>query len=159
LIGARSGRVAVAFVAGALFGVGLVVSGMTRPVKVIGFLDFAGAWDPSLMWVMAGAVGVHLLFFQLVYRRRNPRHAASLPPGVGVDRRLVGGAALFGVGWGTAGFCPGPALVALGSSSVKPLVFVAAMLAGIKAQQWLGRTSRAALTGGTEAAGWRLPRA
>jgi uncharacterized membrane protein YedE/YeeE len=122
-----------ALLAGLLFGLGLILSGMASPAKVLGFLDLAGPWDPSLALVMAGAVGVGLAAFALARRR-----AASvlgfemrLPPTRGIDRRLVVGSLLFGVGWGIAGFCPGPALVALGMGEAKALVFVASMLAGM----------------------------
>jgi uncharacterized membrane protein YedE/YeeE len=122
-----------ALLAGLVFGLGLIVSGMANPAKVLGFLDLAGAWDPSLMLVMAGAVGVGLLAFALARRRRTSLLGAAMQlPGAGhVDLRLALGAALFGVGWGVAGFCPGPALVGLGMGQPKALLFVAAMLAGM----------------------------
>jgi uncharacterized membrane protein YedE/YeeE len=122
-----------------LFGIGLLVSGMSDPGKVLGFLDLAGAWDPSLALVMAGAIGVGLIGFRLV--RGRDASLLGLPmqlPAKGeIDRRLVVGSFVFGVGWGLAGFCPGPALVALGTGSVEALVFVAAMLAGMAAFQFL----------------------
>ena len=119
--------------AGLVFGVGLIVSGMANPAKVLGFLDLAGAWDPSLALVMGGAVGVGLLAFAVAKRRRLSLLGAEmrLPTARQIDRRLVGGGLLFGIGWGVAGFCPGPALTALGMGEVKALVFVAAMLAGM----------------------------
>jgi uncharacterized membrane protein YedE/YeeE len=123
----------LALVAGAVFGLGLIVSGMANPAKVIGFLDLAGAWDPSLAFVMAGAVAVGLVAFAAVRKRDVSLLGLPmrLPTATGLDRRLVGGSLLFGVGWGIAGFCPGPALVALGMGEVKALVFVLAMLAGM----------------------------
>ena len=119
--------------AGLVFGLGLIVSGMANPAKVLGFLDLAGAWDPSLALVMGGAVGVGLLAFAVAKRRRLSLLGAEmrLPTARQIDRRLVGGGLLFGIGWGVAGFCPGPALTALGMGEVKALVFVAAMLAGM----------------------------
>jgi uncharacterized membrane protein YedE/YeeE len=119
--------------AGGLFGVGLVVSGMARPAKVIGFLDVGGRWDPSLAFVMAGAIAVHMVLFRLILRRRSPLHDVGfhLPARKDIDVRLVVGAALFGAGWGLGGYCPGPSLVALGTGMLPALVFVAAMAAGM----------------------------
>jgi len=126
-------RTVTAFVAGLVFGVGLLLSGMADPAKVLGFLDLAGAWDPSLMFVMGGAVGVGVVAFAVARRRTRSLlgEPMQLPTSTGVDRRLVAGALLFGAGWGLAGFCPGPALVALGLGEAKAVVFVAAMLAGM----------------------------
>ena len=119
--------------AGIVFGLGLIVSGMANPAKVLGFLDVAGAWDPSLMLVMAGAVGV--AFFALRVARRRPRSLLGaemrLPGAQRVDARLAAGAALFGVGWGMAGLCPGPALLGVGMGQPRVLLFVLAMLAGM----------------------------
>ncbi len=119
--------------AGLVFGLGLLVSGMANPAKVLGFLDLAGAWDPSLALVMAGAIGVGTLAFVLAKRRTVSLIGAAmrLPSARHVDRRLLVGSAVFGAGWGLAGFCPGPALVALGMGERKALVFVLAMLAGM----------------------------
>jgi uncharacterized membrane protein YedE/YeeE len=119
--------------AGLVFGLGLILSGMANPAKVIGFLDLAGPWDPSLAFVMGGAVAVGLGAFAIARRRTLSWLGAEmkLPKASAVDRRLVGGGLLFGVGWGIAGFCPGPALVALGMGERKALVFVAAMLVGM----------------------------
>ncbi|WP_437649377.1 DUF6691 family protein [Sorangium sp. So ce362] len=133
---------ALALLTGALFAVGLGVSGMTQPSRVIGFLDLAGDWDPSLAFVMAGAISVHLLAYrvlrwqQRVAAARAPRFPlladrVSLPTRSGVDARLLGGAALFGAGWGLAGYCPGPALVSLATGSGVVLAFVLAMAAGM----------------------------
>ena len=123
--------------AGLLFGVGLGVSGMTRPDKVLGFLDVTGAWDPTLVFVMGGAVGVHFWAYRLVRHWSAPRYAERfvLPSSTRVDLRLCLGAALFGIGWGLGGYCPGPALVSLVSAQPSVLVFVLAMLAGM----WLAR--------------------
>jgi len=119
--------------AGLVFGLGLIVSGMANPAKVLGFLDLGGAWDPSLAFVMAGAVAVSTVGFLLAGRRKASLFGGPIAlPGVRhIDRRLVGGSLLFGIGWGIAGFCPGPALVSLGSGEVKALVFVGAMLLGM----------------------------
>jgi uncharacterized membrane protein YedE/YeeE len=121
------------FVAGLVFGIGLVVSGLVNPAKVLGFLDLAGAWDPSLAVVMAGAVAVGAVAFAVAGKRRSTLLGApmALPTARGIDRGLVLGSLAFGVGWGLAGFCPGPALVALGAGKVKALVFVGAMLVGM----------------------------
>ena len=124
-----------AFLAGLVFGLGLILSGMTDPGKVIGFLDVAGAWDPSLAFVMAGAVLVSFFGFMLAHRRARSFFggAMHLPHRRDVDHRLVGGSLVFGIGWGLAGFCPGPALVSFGSGHDKAAVFVAAMLLGMLA--------------------------
>jgi len=124
-----------AFGAGLLFSVGLVVSGMTQPAKVKGFLDIAGgAWDPSLAFVLISSLTVHAVGWQLLRRRRTPFAAARFftPTRRDIDARLLGGATIFGVGWGLGGLCPGPALVALSSGSVVVLVFVGAMLMGMR---------------------------
>jgi len=122
-----------AFAAGLLFGIGLLVSGMADPGKVIGFLDIAGYWDPSLAFVMGGAVVVGFFAFALARRRTQSflGGAMHLPAARDIDRRLVGGSVVFGIGWGLAGFCPGPALVSFGSGQDKAAVFVAAMLGGM----------------------------
>ncbi|GAB3761115.1 hypothetical protein GCM10028796_10880 [Ramlibacter monticola] len=121
------------FIAGLVFGLGLILSGMTDPGKVQGFLDLAGDWDPSLALVMGGAILVGVLAFALARRRATALlgGAMQLPTGMGIDHRLVAGSLVFGVGWGLAGFCPGPALVALGAGHWQALVFVLAMLAGM----------------------------
>ncbi len=122
-----------AFAAGLVFGLGLLVSGMANPAKVLGFLDIAGAWDPSLALVMAGAIAVGLVGFRVAGQRQRSLLAEPmrLPTRRDIDGRLILGSLGFGVGWGLAGFCPGPALVALGALEIKALVFVAAMLAGM----------------------------
>jgi uncharacterized protein len=121
-----------ALFAGALFGAGLVVSGMTEPAKVIGFLDVFGSWDPSLAFVMMGAIGVHALAYRAIRKRPAPVIAESFerPSARPVDARLIGGAALFGVGWGLGGYCPGPSIVALGTFAPGVVVFVAGLVAG-----------------------------
>ena len=122
-----------ALLAGLVFGFGLVLSGMSNPAKVLGFLDLAGAWDPSLLCVMAAALGVGVIAFAFARRRGRTLlgEALTLPTARDIDRRLVGGSLLFGVGWGMAGFCPGPALVTLGMGEWKAAVFVVAMLCGM----------------------------
>ena len=122
-----------AFAAGLVFGVGLIVSGMTDPGKVIGFLDVAGNWDPSLAFVMGGAIFVGFFAFALAQRRAKTFFggAMHLPHNRDIDKRLVAGSALFGIGWGLAGFCPGPALVSFSSGQEKAAIFVAAMLGGM----------------------------
>jgi len=124
----------IAALAGLVFGLGLMLSGMASPAKVQGFLDVLGAWDPSLALVMAGAIAVGLPAFALAKRRRVP-----LPEATTVDRRLVGGSLLFGVGWGLVGLCPGPALVVAGLGDMKALGFVAAMATGMALFEWLER--------------------
>jgi uncharacterized membrane protein YedE/YeeE len=131
----------VSLLVGLLFGVGLILSGMADPAKVLGFLDLAGAWDPSLAFVMGGAIAVGLPAFALARGRSRSWLGAemSLPTVREIDRRLVIGSLLFGVGWGVAGFCPGPALVALGMGESKALWFVAAMVAGMALFEWFER--------------------
>lgn len=132
--------------AGLVFGLGLIVSGMANPAKVLGFLDLTGRWDPSLAFVMAGAIAVAMVAFALARKRTSSILGAEmrLPSKRSIDRRLVGGSLLFGVGWGIAGFCPGPALVSLGMGQIKGLVFVAAMLAGMDVFELLERRKRPA---------------
>jgi uncharacterized membrane protein YedE/YeeE len=125
--------IAASLFAGLLFGIGLIVSGMANPAKVLGFLDLAGAWDPSLAFVMAGAIAVGLGAFA-VARGRKASYLGldmKLPDSRRIDRRLIGGSLVFGIGWGIAGFCPGPALVVFGMGDAKAVVFVVAMLAGM----------------------------
>jgi len=121
--------------AGAIFGLGLAISEMVNPLKVKAFLDVAGDWDPSLTLVMGGAVMVSFIAFRLTLRRPKPILATrfELPTRRNIDRRLVGGAAVFGVGWGLVGLCPGPALSALVYGNVESAIFVAAMLIGLAA--------------------------
>lgn len=130
----------IALLTGVLFGLGLTVSGMIDPAKVLNFLDLAGHWDPTLAFVMGGAVLVSLPAYQLARRRARPLLAPTfkLPANTPVDRRLLVGAAIFGIGWGIGGFCPGPAVAALASLQWPVLGFVLAMIAG----QWLADRSR-----------------
>ena len=127
--------------AGLVFGLGLIVSGMANPAKVLGFLDLTGNWDPSLALVMAGAIGISFFAFLFAKNRTRSLIGAEmrLPGRRGIDRRLVLGSLLFGVGWGVAGLCPGPGLVALGMGEVKALIFVASMLTGMIAFEFLER--------------------
>lgn len=121
------------FVVGLIFGIGLILSGMTDPGKVIGFLDLFGAWDPSLALVMGGAILVGAFAFALAKKRTTTflGGALHLPDARDIDKRLLLGSLVFGVGWGLAGFCPGPAIVSLGAGQPKAVVFVLAMLAGM----------------------------
>jgi uncharacterized protein len=134
-----------ALISGLLFGLGLVISGMTDPSKVIGFLDLAGKWNPSLAYVMAGAIMVGLLAFRFARRRTRAVLGGPirLPTARQIDRRLVLGALTFGVGWGLAGYCPGPALASLAAGGSKPLIFTLAMLAGMAVFEILNRPSKA----------------
>ena len=126
-------HILMALLSGLIFGIGLVISGMTDPSKVIGFLDLAGNWNPSLGFVLAGAILVGLVGFHFASRRATTLLGAALrlPTGNHIDRRLVLGSLAFGAGWGLAGYCPGPALASLAADGDKPLVFVAAMVAGM----------------------------
>ncbi|MFO8141487.1 MAG: YeeE/YedE family protein [Marinobacter sp.] len=119
--------------AGLLFGLGLIVSGMANPEKVLGFLDIAGLWDPSLAFVMGGAILVGLVAFTLIRKRTLSflGFNMQLPTNTRIEKRLVIGSMMFGIGWGIAGFCPGPGLVALGAGEFKAVVFVGAMIAGM----------------------------
>jgi uncharacterized membrane protein YedE/YeeE len=141
------------FVAGLLFGLGLLLSGMSDPGKVLGFLDLLGSWDPSLALVMAGAILVGMLAFTVAKKRTINflGGALHLPTANQIDRRLVIGALLFGAGWGLAGFCPGPSLVSMFSGQPKAAVFVLAMVIGMllyeAADRWIHqpRASQAAI--------------
>jgi uncharacterized membrane protein YedE/YeeE len=137
--------IASALITGLIFGFGLIVSGMVNPARVSGFLDVAGTWDPSLAFVMAGAIAVGAPVFYFV--KKMPRgltgQALRLPAATGIDYRLICGGALFGIGWGLAGFCPGPALVGAGAGVPKAVIFVGAMLAGmILFRLWEYRTKK-----------------
>lgn len=121
-------------VAGLLFGIGLAISGMIDPARVLGFLDLAGHWDPRLAFVLAGAVGMSFVGVRLARQRAAPLNAGQFQwpdPAAQVDRRLLGGAAIFGLGWGMAGFCPGPAIAAAGQGVSGAILFTAAMLVGM----------------------------
>lgn len=136
-----------ALASGLLFGLGLALSGMMNPEKVLGFLDVAGAWDPSLAFVLGGAVGVSALGHILKSRMERPALADrfDLPTNRSLDSRLLGGAALFGVGWGLAGFCPGPAIAGLTLGLSQITLFVAAMLSGMLLHQLVMERSTRAL--------------
>jgi hypothetical protein len=126
-------RFAIIYVIGLIFGIGISISGMANPAKVINFFDVAGSWDPSLAFVMGGAVVVTFIGYRLVFRRARPVMDTRfhLPTATRIDARLIGGSALFGVGWGIAGFCPGGALPALGTGRIEVFAFVGALIAGI----------------------------
>lgn len=143
----------VAFLAGVLFAVGLAVSGMTQPAKVIGFLDVTGAWDPSLAFVMIGAIGVHFVARRWILRRSAPLGAAAFdePTLTKIDAPLVVGALIFGVGWGISGYCPGPAIVTLGTGSLPGVVFFAAMASGMWAHRFVRPRVRTMVAEGVRA--------
>lgn len=126
-------KIVFALVTGLVFGIGLIIAGMANPAKVLAFLDLAGKWDPSLALVMVGGIAASAMGF--FFARKRPRallgDAMQIPLNRAVDKRLLFGSALFGIGWGIAGICPGPALVLLGTGSIKGAVFVAAMLVGM----------------------------
>ncbi|CAN7446982.1 YeeE/YedE family protein [Massilia sp. LjRoot122] len=126
-------NILMAFIVGVVFGIGLIVSRMTDPAKVIGFLDLAGNWDPSLAFVMGGAILVGLVAFRIAGKRERSLlgEAMRLPTATRIDRRLVLGSLAFGAGWGLAGYCPGPALASLATGDPKPWIFALAMVAGM----------------------------
>lgn len=121
------------FLSGLVFGIGLIVAGMVNPNKIITFLDLAGEWDPSLMFVMGGAIAVGVVSFKYAKARTKSLLGLDMkmPDNKKIDTRLIGGSLLFGMGWGLGGFCPGPGIVALGTGEGKALVFVLAMIAGM----------------------------
>jgi uncharacterized membrane protein YedE/YeeE len=137
------------FAIGLVFGAGLVIAGMSDPAKVLNFLDLAaiqtGGWDPSLAFVMAGGIGVAFIGFKLVLKRPKPVFdtAFHLPTATGLDARIFVGPAIFGVGWGLAGLCPGPAFTALATGGSAALFFVLAMIVGMGCARWLARRSSA----------------
>jgi uncharacterized membrane protein YedE/YeeE len=126
-------RAIIPLISGMLFGAGVCISGMVRPSKVLGFLDFGGAWDPSLLCVMASALLLHVVAWQIVKRSRGPRFGTSFPPAPSnkIDARLIAGSAVFGIGWGISGYCPGPAALSVLSGATASLVFVGAMIVGM----------------------------
>lgn len=136
-------QIVVALFVGILFGIGLIVSGMTNPAKVQSFLDLAGHWDPSLGFVMGGAILVGLVAFHYAGKRKRSLlgDTMHLPTATRIDRRLVLGGLAFGAGWGLAGYCPGPALASLAVGGAKPLIFAAAMLAGMGIFELLERSA------------------
>ena len=133
MLGVADGALGLAGLAGLLFSIGLAVAGMTQPHKVLGFLDFFGDWDPSLVLVLLGAVGVNTVVYRLIVGWKEPIFGGrfQLPTRTDIDWRLVAGAVLFGVGWGIAGFCPGPAVASLVGLGTPAVIFVAAMMAGM----------------------------
>lgn len=140
-------RLIAAYLIGLVFGIGIALSGMANPAKVLNFFDVMGRWDPSLALVMGGAVATTFVGYRLVFRRRTPILAGTfqLPTSRRIDARLLGGAAVFGLGWGIAGFCPGGALPALGTGRWQVFVFAATVVAGIflaKFLQSLGSASQ-----------------
>jgi len=137
-------RLLAAYVTGLVFGLGISISGMANPAKVLNFFDFAGTWDPSLAFVMGGAVVVTFIGYRIVLRRPGPLldNAFQVPTNRTLDTRLIGGSALFGVGWGIAGFCPGGALPALGTGKSEVFLFVAALVAGIGCAKLIQRRMR-----------------
>lgn len=126
-------RLLATYLIGVVFGVGIAISGMANPAKVINFFDIAGAWDPSLMFVMGGALVTTFFGYRLVFGRSQPVLSTGfqVPTRKDIDARLIGGSAVFGIGWGIAGFCPGGALPALGTGRLEVFVFVAALIAGL----------------------------
>lgn len=138
-------HIVMAAIAGLVFGIGLIVSGMTNPAKVQGFLDLAGVWDPSLAFVMGGAILVGLFAFRAAGRRKRSLlgDAMCLPTATRIDRRLVLGSLAFGAGWGLAGICPGPALASLATGGTKFMIFTGAMLAGMVVFEVLERARAA----------------
>lgn len=142
-------QIFMALLVGLLFGIGLIVSGMTNPAKVVGFLDLAGSWDPSLGFVMGGAILVGVFAFGLARNRKRSflGEPMRLPTATAIDRRLVLGSLAFGAGWGLGGYCPGPALASLASGGDKALLFTLAMLAGMALFEVLERISAARTPG------------
>jgi len=138
-------EVLAALVTGFIFGLGLCISSMSDPAVVQGFLDIAGDWNPTLMFVMAGGVVVTFIGYRLVLAKSRPLWAPkfSLPSATAIDAQLLSGAAIFGVGWGLAGYCPGPAVLSLASGRTQVGIFVLSMLAGMIVVRWM-RTQRSA---------------
>lgn len=133
---------------GLVFGIGIALSGMMNPAKVLNFFDVAGTWDPSLAFVMGGALVVTAIGYRLVWRRAQPLFggAFQIPANTQIDRNLVGGSAMFGIGWGIAGFCPGAALPALGTGRWEVVLFIAAVVAGLVLRRAVGRAPLAGVT-------------
>jgi hypothetical protein len=132
------------FFVGLIFALGLGISGMTRPEKVIGFLDIFGQWDPSLMFVMGSSIFIHLISYRLILKRQNPLLSLTwnLPQNKDITLSLFLGSALFGVGWGIAGYCPGPAMTSLATLHLQPLVFVVSMIAGMLIFKWVDKFAK-----------------
>jgi len=144
-----------AFICGLIFALGLGISGMTDANKVFGFLNLAGDWDPSLAFVMVGAIGVHLVSYRLITKRNSPLLAPDfiLPNNQALDRPLILGAAIFGIGWGLGGFCPGPAIVSFSGLASKPVIFTASMIVGIGIYQFRPNHQSAEATENADACG------
>lgn len=134
----------ISFVCGVLFSLGLGISGMTQPGKVTAFLDFAGSWDPSLAFVMVGAILVYSIGYRVIVKKPKPILTDSfhIPTLRKIDRPLALGSAIFGVGWGLAGFCPGPALASVITLRPEPVLFVVSMLLGMSVYEWTERRGR-----------------
>jgi uncharacterized protein len=147
-------RALAALGCGLVFGLGLAVSGMMKPAKVIGFLDVAGDWDPTLAFVMGGALLITIPGYRVILARRRPvlANGFSLPTKKSLDAPLIWGSALFGVGWGLVGFCPGPAVAAIGTGFPAVLGFVAAMIAGMALHAWISGERPARTSSSSEAA-------
>jgi len=143
-------QVLTAYAIGLIFGLGLTVSQMINPAKVLAFLDITGAWDPSLALVMASALAVTAIGYRLVWRRRRPLAGGSfqVPSTQAIDARLIGGSVLFGLGWGLAGLCPGPAIAALGTGRPDVAIFFAAMLTGMIGYRLLPQPDTALVSDG-----------
>jgi uncharacterized membrane protein YedE/YeeE len=126
-------QIALSFLSGMIFGLGLAISGMANPAKVLNFFDVLGGWDPSLAFVMAGALAITFIGYRFILMRRAPAltERFHLPSAGDIDARLILGSALFGLGWGLTGFCPGPAVASLLTMSVEPVIFILAMVAGM----------------------------
>ncbi len=125
-------RMVTAYIIGLIFGVGIVISGMGNPAKVLNFFDIAGTWDPSLIFVMGGALTVTFIGYMIVFKRPKPMLAESFPDfNAQIDLRLIGGSVVFGIGWGITGFCPGGAIPVIGTGKTEVLIFAAALIAGI----------------------------
>ncbi|NOG31655.1 YeeE/YedE family protein [Halomonas sp. TBZ9] len=134
-------KMVMGYVAGLLFGLGLAISGMTDPARVLGFLDIAGAWDPTLMFVLGGAVVTSFVGYRLVFKQNAPLFGErfQLPTKQDLDSKLLGGAALFGIGWGLSGYCPGPAIASIGGISLPLAAMLVTMVIGWFAAQRLSR--------------------
>lgn len=134
-------KMLMGYIAGLLFGLGLAVSGMTDPARVLGFLDIAGAWDPTLMFVLGGAVVTSFIGYRLVFKRAGPLFGErfQLPTKQDLDAKLLGGAALFGIGWGLSGYCPGPAIASVGGLTIPLVAMLIAMVVGWFAARALTR--------------------
>jgi uncharacterized protein len=141
-------KLITALACGVIFGLGIAISGMIDPAKVLNFFDVAGTWDPSLAFVMGGGLAVSLIGYRLVFARKTPLLADAflLPTQKHIDAELVGGAAVFGIGWGLAGFCPGGAIPALGIGRIEPFLFAGGMVVGIAVARALKARTRQTAT-------------